>query len=81
MNVIRTMIHNEGFTGLFKGVSSPIFGSAPLIGIRLATYDFCRWHLKNNDMSDFSKQFIGGFIAGIASLPIILPFDLFKIKA
>ena len=73
------MIKHEGLPGLFKGVYSPIIGSAPLIGIRLATYDFCRREMKDYSLGDFSKQFISGFIAGIMSLGVILPFDLMKI--
>ncbi len=69
------MMKHEGFHGMFKGVTSPILGSAPLIGIWLSTYDFSRWYLKDKDLSNFSKQFLGGFAAGLMSLAIILPFD------
>jgi len=62
-SVGRTMtniIRNEGFTGLYKGVLSPVVGNAPVNALLFAANDFSMRVMADWKMSQENKVFWSG---------------------
>lgn len=54
------IIEREGLTGLFKGVTSPVLGTAPLLATMFATNDLAKRTIKDKNYSEGMKEFIPG---------------------
>lgn len=74
------IIEREGFTGLFKGVTSPVLGTAPLLATMFATNDLAKRTIKDTNFSDGMKEFIPGCCAGASILFFTLPIEILKVK-
>jgi solute carrier family 25 carnitine/acylcarnitine transporter 20/29 len=77
---LSKIIRNEGVSGLFKGVLSPVIGSAPVNAVIFASNDLSKRVMKNWNASEDTKVFLSGCIGGLASCAVIGPSELLKIK-
>lgn len=74
------IIRREGFSGLFKGVVSPVMGYAPMLAVLFSTNDFVKRTLEDKNMNKTLKEFLPGCWAGFATLSVIVPLELLKVK-
>ena len=75
------IIRNEGISGLFKGVLSPIASRAPIVAVLFSTNKISKSIFSQYDeLSEGKTEFISGCIAGVSAAFIIVPSDYLKIK-
>ena len=70
---LQQTIQNEGFVGLYRGLTPAIATTPFYIGIQLSTYQFLR--KKDNFLSN---SLVSGSIAGILSQTLMYPGDTIK---
>ncbi|XP_047136736.1 tricarboxylate transport protein B, mitochondrial isoform X1 [Hydra vulgaris] len=82
LNCISTTIKNHGFFGLYRGLSSLLYGSIPKSSVRFSTYEFLR-----NRMADshgkltHSATLMCGLGAGVAeAVLVVCPMETIKVK-
>jgi solute carrier family 25 carnitine/acylcarnitine transporter 20/29 len=77
----RTILHNEGFFGLFRGWNATVLREAPSIGIYFCSYKYSKAFLTQiqglKEANDASIMLAGG-IAGALSWTTVYPFDVIK---
>ncbi|KAF9320738.1 hypothetical protein BG000_003203 [Podila horticola] len=88
---LTTMIQNEGFRSLFKGITSPIVGLAGLNSILFASYSASMRFLETvsppppslyaEQLQPLSHVFAAGFVAGVACFLVSTPTELVKCRA
>ena len=78
---LRRMIKNEGISGLYKGVVSPILGYAPINAVLFAGNDFGLRMLKHTSLDQESKVFWSGCFGGLVSWFATAPIDLLKVTS
>ncbi|KAI8358631.1 mitochondrial carrier domain-containing protein [Mortierella sp. GBAus27b] len=88
MNSLGTMVQNEGFRSLFKGITSPIIGLAGLNSILFASYSATMRVLETvsppppgDVFQPLSHVFTAGFVAGVACFLVSTPTELVKCRA
>ncbi|KAL5531173.1 hypothetical protein ACEPAG_4049 [Sanghuangporus baumii] len=81
-HAFSTVIREERFRGLYKGIASPMLSCAPLNGLVFASYhSFMRMQLKHPDHEPTIRQIgLAGVGAGIVSSSITCPIELIKIR-
>ncbi|KAJ4000329.1 carnitine/acyl carnitine carrier [Lentinula boryana] len=82
MNAFTTIVREEKFVGLFKGITSPLAAVALMNGLVFASYRFL---LKiqldaNNDIPTMSQIALAGAGCGAISSIITTPTELIKIR-
>ncbi|KAF9988072.1 hypothetical protein BGZ65_012461 [Modicella reniformis] len=86
-NTLGTMVQNEGFRSLFKGIASPIIGLAGLNSILFASYSATMRLLETmapppgSAFQPLTHVFTAGFVAGIACFLVSTPTELVKCRA
>jgi hypothetical protein len=80
MGVLKTTIKNEGMTGLFKGVSSPIIGQAPISGSAFMANEYADRYLQKYNMTHNQKNFLSGCFAGAMTTIFTTPVEFMKIQ-
>ncbi|KAL5513443.1 hypothetical protein ACEPAH_3842 [Sanghuangporus vaninii] len=81
-HAFSTVIREERFRGLYKGIASPMLSCAPLNGLVFASYhSFMRMQLKHPDHEPTIQQIgLAGVGTGIVSSSITCPIELIKIR-
>lgn len=69
-NVLKKIYKHEGVHGMFKGVTAPLVGRAPVASATYAVNQFTLKLLENSAMSTDLKNLIAGLAAGVAAAPI-----------
>jgi len=74
---------NEGAYSLYKGVSQPLVGAAPVCTVVFMAEEASKERLRQYypTMTTTSQAMWAGALAGTASLSIFVPMDLLKIRA
>ncbi|KAF8938549.1 hypothetical protein BGZ58_000661 [Dissophora ornata] len=96
-NSLTTMVQNEGFKSLFKGIASPIIGLAGLNSILFASYSASMrlfetlsppfsttpssYTTAGDALQPLSHVFAAGFVAGVACFLVSTPTELVKCRA
>merc|ERR1712176_1451345 len=82
--VMRDVVQQEGFAGLYSGAGISMTGAAVYCAIKFATYDIskdlCRKHLfadPDGKPSVFHRALSGG-VAGVVSQTFVYPFDVLR---
>ena len=74
-------MYNEGFSGLYKGVTQPIISSVPVASLIFLIKDWMTTWLLNLNISENKASIAAGATAGMASLIITVPSELLKCRA
>jgi len=82
MNCLRTTIKEEGFRGLYKGMSSPLAGMAALNAVLFTSYGQAKQWLQEDpdDELTVGQAMLAGTVAGFAQTFIISPTELIKAR-
>ncbi|PAV19818.1 mitochondrial carrier [Pyrrhoderma noxium] len=82
INAFSTIVHEERFKGLYKGIASPMISCAPLNGLVFASYRFfMRVQLDHPDAEPTLAQIgLAGFGSGLTASFITTPIELIKIR-
>lgn len=81
-NCVSLTVKEHGFFGLYRGISSLLYGSIPKASVRFATYEF----LRNNFADEKGKMsqvqtLASGLGAGVAeAIVIVCPMETIKVK-
>lgn len=78
--LLTRVVKNEGLTGLFKGVGSPLIGQAPISATAFMSNDFAKRSLANTDLPENQKNFYAGLFTGFATTIFTTPVEYMKIK-
>ena len=77
-NTIKNIFKNNGYKGLYKGLTAPLFGISLEKSIVFGTfYNLNKMNLLN--FSGYKKNLINGFIAGISASLVVTPVEKIKI--
>ena len=79
--VLAHTLYNEGFSGLYKGVTQPIISSVPVASLVFLIKDWMTTWFLNLQLSDNMASIGAGATAGCASLIITVPSELLKCRA
>lgn len=73
-------IKNEGFLGLYKGMSAPITGVAPIFALCFAGYALGKrvQQTENSTKLTYSQTFVAGSFSGLLSTIITAPGERIK---
>ena len=74
---LSTIVRNESFWGMYKGMSSPLCGVAVINAIVFGVYGSAMRYLGENTLSN---QFLAGAFAGGVQSVISCPMELAKTK-
>ena len=76
-------LSNEGFLALWKGLAAPLAGAIPLNTMVFVITDMTKDALEKRSpqMSGANQAMLAGMVAGVFSLSIFVPGDLFKCRA
>lgn len=75
-------MRGEGIRGFFKGLVSPVVGVTPYNTLVFTITEGLKTELTNRtDMSEESKSFVSGSIAGGLALVIYNPVEILKVRA
>lgn len=86
LSMLRSAVASEGPLSLFKGLSSALYGYVPADVIMFATYGFCRNALadeaagESEETLPISKVAAAGLAAGLSYVPLVVPFEVVKIR-
>lgn len=75
-----SILQREGLYGFYKGASSPVLGTAPIMATLFASNDMAKRVLKDTSLPQNLKEFLPGCWAGFSTLFVVVPADLLKIK-
>jgi len=73
-------IKQEGVTGLYKGMLSPLVGVMPIYSVYYFAYGASKSFLGANQYSPLTMKqlFLAGMMTGFATLPLTIPIELVK---
>ncbi|CAH1432142.1 unnamed protein product [Lactuca virosa] len=79
-HALRTIIRDEGFVGLYKGLGATLLGVGPSIAISFSVYEMLRsnWKSQRPDDSTVMVSLACGSLSGIASSTATFPLDLVR---
>ncbi|KAI5954423.1 hypothetical protein KGF54_002198 [Candida jiufengensis] len=83
LNCLRTIIKEEGFSRLYKGISAPILMEAPKRATKFAANDeWGKFYRKAFDMKTMNQPLaiLTGATAGATESFVVVPFELVKIR-
>ncbi|TMW56641.1 hypothetical protein Poli38472_006651 [Pythium oligandrum] len=81
IDCVRQTFHHEGARGFFKGMSSPLFGSAWTNAIMFATYERTLRLIDDNAQSPkLSSVFTAGLVGGFFQCTAVTPTELIKCR-
>lgn len=80
MDVIRQVVRQDGFLGLYRGATPGVVRSSVLTATQCATYDEAkRWVMSNLGWEDgINTQLVTGLATGLVSTTITNPVDVIK---
>jgi solute carrier family 25 (mitochondrial carnitine/acylcarnitine transporter), member 20/29 len=78
--MLPKLLRKDGIIGLYRGATSPIIATAPIVALQFATNDFSRRLLKESNFNLFLKEFLPGCCAGVIILIFAVPMELLKIR-
>ncbi|KIM90259.1 hypothetical protein PILCRDRAFT_811976 [Piloderma croceum F 1598] len=80
-HALSTIVKEEKFVGLYKGITSPLASCALLNGLIFASYHFfLRIQLDNADIPTLTQVTLAGVATGIVTSFITTPTELIKIQ-
>ncbi|CAI9297613.1 unnamed protein product [Lactuca saligna] len=79
-HALRTIIRDEGFVGLYKGLGATLLGVGPSIAISFSVYEMLRsnWKSQRPEDSTVMVSLACGSLSGIASSTATFPLDLVR---
>ncbi|XP_076923654.1 uncharacterized protein LOC143585854 [Bidens hawaiensis] len=79
-HALRTISHEEGVFGLYKGLGACLLGVGPNLAISFSVYDTARsyWQLHRPQDSTVLVSLACGSLSGIASSTVTFPLDLVR---
>lgn len=83
INVGTSIVKNEGFFGLYKGLGAVMTGIVPKMAIRFSSFELYKSWLTNKKTGTIksSSVFLAGLGAGITeSIAVVTPMDVIKIR-
>jgi solute carrier family 25 2-oxodicarboxylate transporter 21 len=82
VNVISTIVKNEGFAKLYRGILPPILMEAPKRALKFASNEYYKGLLTNGGQVPLTqgKAIIAGVSAGCTETFVVVPFELVKIR-
>jgi solute carrier family 25 (mitochondrial carnitine/acylcarnitine transporter), member 20/29 len=80
LTVLKSTMRNEGISGLFKGVISPLIGQAPIAASAFMSNELANRVLERYQMSNNKKTFISGWFAGSVTSIFTTPIEYMKIQ-
>ena len=78
------MIAADGFGGLYRGVSAPLVGVAPIFALSFAGNAAGQQMIRSatgHDKLSYGEFFLGGCIAGVYSTVIMAPGERIKVTS
>lgn len=78
IHAVQHVIQNEGYRGMYRGLTASITQIIPYMGLLFGTYEPCRQVLADNGVSKGWDSAIAGFIAGSCSKTGVFPLDLIR---
>lgn len=77
-SAIASVIRDEGWRGMYRGLTASIIQIVPYMGLLFGTYEPCRKLLEGSAVPSGWESAIAGFIAGSASKTGVFPLDLIR---
>ncbi|KAL8167923.1 hypothetical protein V2J09_009422 [Rumex salicifolius] len=79
-HALCTIVKEEGFLGLYKGLGATLLGVGPTIAISFSVYETLRshWQSQRPDDSRIITSLACGSLSGIASSTVTFPLDLVR---
>jgi len=77
----RNIIKNEGFIGLYSGISASLIRQGSFIGMKFGIYELWKNKFENeNNPISFSNKLLGGIVAGGITGITCTPFDVCLVR-
>lgn len=79
---VKITVQQHGIRGLYRGLSSLVYGSIPKSAVRFGTFEFLSNYVRDeNGMLTPSKGFVCGLGAGLAeAVFVVCPMETIKVK-
>ncbi|XP_077168849.1 tricarboxylate transport protein, mitochondrial-like isoform X2 [Paroedura picta] len=79
---VRLTVQDHGFRGLYRGLSSLLYGSIPKSAVRFGVFEFLSSYAKDsNGKLDSKKSLFCGLGAGVAeAIVVVCPMETIKVK-
>ncbi|XP_048374853.1 tricarboxylate transport protein, mitochondrial-like [Sphaerodactylus townsendi] len=79
---VRLTVQDHGFRGLYRGLSSLLYGSIPKSAVRFGVFEFLSSYAKDsNGKLDSKKSLFCGLGAGVAeAVVVVCPMETVKVK-
>lgn len=74
------ILQTEGLCGLYKGVTSPVVGNAPLLAMFFAANEMAKNAISHLNLSQGMMEFIPGCWSGASVLLFTLPIEVLKVQ-
>lgn len=79
LDCVKKIVESEGIRGLYKGMSAPLMGVAPIFAVSFAGYNLGRRFFKRNqDRKDYLSCFESGAFSGAFTTVIMAPGERIK---
>ncbi|XP_031624685.1 mitochondrial uncoupling protein Bmcp [Contarinia nasturtii] len=76
----REIYHQEGISGLWRGLGPTAQRAAVIAAVELPVYDFCKLHLLETFGDHVANHFISSFIASLGSAVASTPIDVIRTR-
>jgi len=77
-DAFRTVIKEEGYKGIYKGMFTSILGVAPYVAINFTTYETLKQRFEINNNTTVWKSLAFGAISGATAQTLTYPIDLLR---
>ena len=72
IDCVKKTVKSHGFLGLYRGLSSLLYGSIPKASVRFGAYEACKTRLMDeNGKLDRSRTLLAGLGAGVTEAVVI----------
>lgn len=80
LDCVKKTISQYGFFGMYRGLSSLLYGSIPKSAIRFSVYDKCRTTISPDGPPSKTQSLFCGLVAGITeAVVIVCPMETIKV--
>ncbi|ETE58836.1 Tricarboxylate transport protein, mitochondrial, partial [Ophiophagus hannah] len=79
---VRVTVRDHGIKGLYRGLSSLVYGSIPKAAVRFGMFEFLSNHMRDADGKlDSTRGLLAGLGAGVAeAVVVVCPMETVKVK-
>ncbi|KAL7986810.1 hypothetical protein Chor_013093 [Crotalus horridus] len=82
VDCVRVTVRDHGIKGLYRGLSSLVYGSIPKAAVRFGMFEFLSNHMRDADGKlDSTRGLLAGLGAGVAeAVVVVCPMETIKVK-